>query len=182
MAVGAIVDEFARHDPEAAAALLDRIDDPVQRQSSAQSLAYQWARQDPQPALTWIADHITGDQRPRIIAQALGQWAQYEQSAALRYLDRLESVAEREAAVVAIIPSLMSEPARVERYFDSLTLPDMRRQAARQLYSYWRQFDPPRAESYREAAGFSDQELTAMEQRQMGSTAVFGARRAFPVR
>ena len=159
-AVG-IVRTLARNDPVAASTLVLGITDSSLRRTAASQLVNNWARIDPEQAVRWASEVDEPELRAQLYKSVLPQWAVYDANAALSYVNRIGGLQEREAAVTAVMISVR-DPVVKERLYEGLTLPDSRRNAARQLYHYFLRADPDRAGAYQRAAGISDAEAAEM--------------------
>ena len=104
------------------------------------------------PAKPAVSSSFTPAARSTATASLVGQWAGFDRDSALRYVERIPTPAERDAALVSVIQAHHGDVDFAGRMFDRLTVPEQRAVAARLLYFSLRESDPQRAERYREIA------------------------------
>ena len=150
-AVQAVLSIVARRDPQAALAMLERIDDERIAAGASSVVVQHWAATDHQGALAWANRFEDPHIRTMLLSRIITRWAQTDRTAALRHVETLSAAsAEREAAAAALIQVFAGdEPETAERLFETIETPALRRNAAGVLAAFLSETDPSRAARYR---------------------------------
>lgn len=144
------MDAWARKDPQAAAAYLEKDGDFLRPNSpAAKGFLKGWGETDPVEAATWAeAHHLT------LPPSAIGQWAAVDPAAALEHAARAETLANRLELLGQGAASWLGEdPAAAWDWMDAHLPSAARFQAIR---TYLRQLPPPDDWSRRAAAWLAD--------------------------
>ena len=96
------------------------------------------------------------DTRTELTTRVLRRWVNFDAEAAAAHVRRVRDAGQRDAmALTLILTSSLAynDPALAEDLYETITDPDVRRDAASMLFSTFEDRDPERAERYRAPAG-----------------------------
>ena len=146
----AIVWHAAEESPEAALAMVERIDDPTTKARSGSQLMSRWARNDPHAAVRAIA-RLGDDLRPPLYQTALRTWAQHDLEGAIAFVDQVPASA-RDAAIDGVLQHTLidGDTQKAEELFNRIVNEEHRANAATTMFIHLSRTDPKRAERYRE--------------------------------
>lgn len=144
---GSVVGTLAAQNPVRASGFVDRLPQSA-RAGAAQAVVTAWADRDPRAAARWVETSTGPEERPVLTQVLLSHWSRQDPQEALRYARRLPPGGERETAMVGVIQSQRGDLDLAERLYDTLELPETRREAARYLYFRLHERDPQGAERY----------------------------------
>ncbi len=179
---------WASADPQAAAAWLEKQDDPqtyqralgmiasvyVERdpdealrwaatlseenEQMVMAVASIWAQSDPRAALSWVERQPRSDSTPMQYRAVFEQWIAYDPDAAISQLNFILDASTRNAAILGILEGWNLDSSLVDRLYQRLEGAEARSTAAAQLFYRLRETDPQAAERYRSAAGITEGE------------------------
>jgi hypothetical protein len=151
MVIGAI----SNNDPVRAAGLVNNIANEPERSAAAQGVVYSWARKDPQAAFNWVSRFPDGPARSSMYSAVFTIWAQYDMDAATSQVLQLSDTNTRNVSILGLLSNQYLDTDTIDRLFQRIESPEMRRQAAQQIYFRWNETDPRFAERYRAISGTS---------------------------
>ena len=94
-AYASIFREWASHDPQAAAARANGLEDPLCRMLAIQEVAAKWMLKDADAAIRWAQAQSPGPDRDSALQGLLAEWMQRDPAAAKTYLLSLEESPRR---------------------------------------------------------------------------------------
>lgn len=129
-----------------------------ERSLVAGGMASQWAQDDPEAAIAWVAT-LSADERLKATEGVVGSWATYDSMAASQWITELPPGAERDAAAKALSMSISeAEPESAWRWSVSIQDPAVRAETLPWAYAQWHRRDPAAA-----AQAFEEANPTAAE-------------------
>jgi hypothetical protein len=130
--------EWAKSDLAGMTAFLNDKAGPETRTAMREAIAKQLGETDPNTALTWAADHLTGDRRHAAVEQILTKLTKDDPAGALRYLDSLpEGSALANAVDTFASAGKEGDYAALLAHADGLPDGPARQQLAGKAYEAW---------------------------------------------
>jgi hypothetical protein len=164
MATNRIIDRWARYDPEAAKAWMDRMVTNKNNLVPARiELAESWARVNPAAALQWVNELPKGQQDGEYFSRIFGRWIQYDRNAAARYLASQPPSPQLDKPIERYTNEVMRQnPADTMPWAESISDGKRRWEAITRVAEVWRKKDPAGLETYVTANHFSDEQRKAL--------------------
>ena len=154
-ALPVVVRRLADESPNSALRLIDRISDSGVRQAAGFQLMSTWVDADPQAAVRAIARMDESMSQP-LYQFAFQSWSRFDPDSATAFLDQIPS-SHRDHAIQGMLQqAAYNDPDLAEQFFERLKGDEARRGAAAILFQNLREFDPERAERYRELSGTTE--------------------------
>jgi hypothetical protein len=167
--------QWAQHRPEAAREALAGFQDPAVRAEALQGLISGWAYTQPAALADYAMQLPAGEERSRVLREALPQWVARDPVATLQWLDKFDPAADFDAGVAAVanLGTLITKNPQVAMsWAESIFDPGLRKDTLRSIVEQWSRKDSGAARRYIE--GLTD--LSADERTQLLDAANTGGR------
>ncbi len=149
----AFVEQWARHDPGAAAGYVTAAEPAWERTRLMDSLGMTWMQSDPAAAAAWWTGHAPG---PDTLVKIINVWAQSDPRAAGGWLDSQGRGPATDTARTTFARQIADlDPENALLWADSVTDPTSREEAIDHIFTNWRTREPAAAEQFLTEAGWS---------------------------
>ncbi len=138
-----IMAQAVAENPEAALALLDAMPQGLDRREMVETLAGQWAHQDPHATTAWLAALDPSDQITAM-PHLMTSWMQSDPMTASAWLANVPAGAVKDSGIVALTlsPSLLRDPEAAMAWSTAIQDPSTRALALEETATRWYQRDP----------------------------------------
>ena len=154
--MSSVIARIASKDPVRATSLINTFPEGDKRDMATSNVVSAWSQQDPSAALAWVLRMPVGQGRNNAVNSVFGNWANYDPATAVQQMGQLTDPALRDAAASSMLMGQYIEPDVAEQIYARIENPQLRRNAAAQLYYRLRETDPAKAERYREEGGMAE--------------------------
>jgi len=165
----ALLGQWASASPTDAATWVATLTDPQQRIAYNAQIATAWAQSDPAAAAAWAVqiDAVNmdpnnpnaiqqtngfgrrGQNTTNLLADAIRTWSAYDLDGPATYLNALPASPDKDQAVYTFVQNASSQdPAGAMSWVDTITNPQLRTQAERQVAMQWAGSDPAALSAY----------------------------------
>lgn len=170
-ALSEVLEEWARYDPDAAAAYLDTL---VTREDYAElrdSMLRTWAQSDPEQAAAYLSNLDPEDpDMGRLTTMLIAQWSRYDIAGPGEWLNSQPPSPEIDRAVAIFTFRAASEdPAGAMTWAESITSEHMRGRLMSRVAGEWKAQDPEAFDAYLEQAEISPEQKAELEQAEASS-------------
>jgi len=145
----------ANGDLQAFADNLSQTPDGLEKDLRVNTLAVQWAYQDPQAASAWAAQLPPDDSRQEksnfrnnLISQVAFVWANTDPTAAAKWVEQLAGMAHDQAAESVARQMLRTDPSSAIRLMDTIQNKTVWENAAKEVVRQWLTTDPEAAKKW----------------------------------
>ncbi len=143
-AMNRFIDQWARYNPEAARAWMDRQSIPAGNLPAAQvELAESWARVSPENAVKWVQGLPAQQQTRDVYDAVFRRWIQYDRNGAAQWLANQPPSPALDRSIERYTWSVMDlDPASTAPWAESITDKDRRFRALAEVADRWGRKDP----------------------------------------
>jgi hypothetical protein len=154
-AIDGVIDQWARYDPVAAKAWMEKNATGEALPSAQIELGESWARVDPEAAIAWAAE-VEADPRTtaRIKERIFSRWMQYDYESAANFLVEQEPSPQLDRAFEMYIAKARHyDPEATMAWAESITDPKRRVRAIHSVAAVWKSRDNAAYKGYLQNAG-----------------------------
>jgi hypothetical protein len=159
----AVVETWARHEPEAAAAWVETSEPAWERTRLMDTLGLTWMQNDPAAAAAWWISHEPGRDT---MVKIINVWSQKDPFGAGDWLNTQPAGPQSDAARVTYARQVAAKRGAEERALEwaaTVSDPSMREDAIDHIFRQWTARDPAAATAFLESSGWPAERLARLQ-------------------
>lgn len=158
----AVVENWARQDPGAAAAWVDKAEPAWERPQLRDSLGLTWLQSEPEKAAAWW---IACEPGPDTMVKIINVWSQKDVTGASKWLDTQPLGPQSDTARMTFARQVApGEPDRALIWAATVSDETMRENTINHIYQNWLQRDPAAANAFLKQSGWPADRITRLQQ------------------